>query len=308
MVMQVTWLKDFLELARTRSFTKAAENRNVTHPAFGRRIKGLEEWAGVALVERSKPVELTPDGVVVLEAATEIIETLRILHERLSAGATHHQTDLRIATGVAISATFFPLWYKKISENIGPFHTSVMTGNNDKAMEALASQEADVLLAYSSYHTRLHLSPAQFEWMTIGQEKLVPVSIGDADGKPVFTGMKVKPDPVLTFAPATALSPIMTRHIGELTDKPNMYSIHETDSYSSILELAAIGIGMAWLPLGLVQSALDAGRVVLIDRDDWFIPVDIAIYRRKFFSHAIMDRLWAYYLGDTTKQAQICAK
>ncbi|MCT6920371.1 MAG: LysR family transcriptional regulator, partial [Bifidobacteriales bacterium] len=45
--MLVVWLKDFLELARTRSFTKAAENRHVTHPAFGRRIKLLEEWAGV---------------------------------------------------------------------------------------------------------------------------------------------------------------------------------------------------------------------------------------------------------------------
>ena len=41
--MQIKWLEDFKELAKTRSFSRAAENRNVTHPAFGRRIKALEE-------------------------------------------------------------------------------------------------------------------------------------------------------------------------------------------------------------------------------------------------------------------------
>ncbi|WP_256825585.1 helix-turn-helix domain-containing protein, partial [Pseudomonas juntendi] len=62
--MQLRWLEDFVELARTRSFTRAAENRFVTHPAFGRRIRALEEWVGTRLVERTKPLELTAAGTV----------------------------------------------------------------------------------------------------------------------------------------------------------------------------------------------------------------------------------------------------
>ena len=40
--MQLKWLEDFIVLAQERSFTRAAELRHVTHPAFGRRIRALE--------------------------------------------------------------------------------------------------------------------------------------------------------------------------------------------------------------------------------------------------------------------------
>ena len=51
LAMQSKWLEDFLLLAQERSFTRAAELRHVTHPAFGRRIRALEAWAGTPLIE-----------------------------------------------------------------------------------------------------------------------------------------------------------------------------------------------------------------------------------------------------------------
>ena len=48
--MQTAWLEDFVALAATRSFSRAAEQRHLTQPAFGRRIRSLEQWAGTALV------------------------------------------------------------------------------------------------------------------------------------------------------------------------------------------------------------------------------------------------------------------
>jgi DNA-binding transcriptional LysR family regulator len=61
--MQSKWLEDFLLLAQERSFTRAAELRHVTHPAFGRRIRALEAWAGTPLIEAGGgPVRLTPAG------------------------------------------------------------------------------------------------------------------------------------------------------------------------------------------------------------------------------------------------------
>lgn len=306
--MQVVWLRDFLELARTRSFTKAAENRNVTHPAFGRRIKLLEEWAGVALVERSKPVQLTPDGVIVLEAAADILETMRLLRERLVTRDNDAEPDLRIATGVALSVTFFPQWYKQICEKIGNFKTRITAGSNEGAIACLAADNADLLLAYSSYHTRLRINPAQFDWMTIGDETLVPISAADQDGQPIFTGMKEKSDPFLALLPTTALKTIVTQHLSALDQKPNLHVAHETDSFSSILELVANGLGMAWLPYRLCQPALETGRIVQVNNADWLMPVDIALYRKKFSSHPVVDKIWAYYLQNSAIPARNCAK
>ena len=91
--MQLRWLEDFVELARTRSFTRAAENRFVTHPAFGRRIRALEEWVGTPLVARSKPLMLTPAGSVFLDAATNAIEAL---HGALAVRTSRHQPRVQV--------------------------------------------------------------------------------------------------------------------------------------------------------------------------------------------------------------------
>ncbi|QQV78036.1 LysR family transcriptional regulator [Sphingomonas aliaeris] len=52
--MQLEWLEDFLMLADERNFSRAAEQRNVTQPAFGRRIRSLEQWVGTPLFIRTK--------------------------------------------------------------------------------------------------------------------------------------------------------------------------------------------------------------------------------------------------------------
>ena len=51
--MDLKWIEDFLYLSQYGSFAKAAKARNITQPAFGRRIKLLEEWVGVDLVNRN---------------------------------------------------------------------------------------------------------------------------------------------------------------------------------------------------------------------------------------------------------------
>ncbi len=91
--MQLKWMEDFIALAQERSFTRAAELRHVTHPAFGRRIRALEAWAGTALVERGGaqeqdaghprgrggaggPVRLTAAGTAFLATAEQLAREL----------------------------------------------------------------------------------------------------------------------------------------------------------------------------------------------------------------------------------------
>src|SRR5437870_7840648 len=61
--MELKWLEDFLSLVETRSFSRSAELRHVTQPAFSRRIRALETWLGADLIDRtSYPTRLTPAG------------------------------------------------------------------------------------------------------------------------------------------------------------------------------------------------------------------------------------------------------
>lgn len=87
--METKWLEDFVSLAETRSFSRSAQLRHVTQPAFSRRIQSLEAWAGVALIDRSSyPTRLTPAGETLHAQALELLQSL------------HHTRDLLRSQGL----------------------------------------------------------------------------------------------------------------------------------------------------------------------------------------------------------------
>lgn len=76
--METKWLEDFVSLAETRSFSRSAQLRHVTQPAFSRRIQSLEAWAGTDLVDRSSyPTQLTPAGEILLTQALDFLQSLQ---------------------------------------------------------------------------------------------------------------------------------------------------------------------------------------------------------------------------------------
>ena len=76
--MDTKWLEDFVSLAETRSFSRSAQLRHVTQPAFSRRIQSLETWAGVDLIDRSSyPTTLTPAGKKLYSKALELLQSLQ---------------------------------------------------------------------------------------------------------------------------------------------------------------------------------------------------------------------------------------
>ena len=75
--METRWLEDFLVLAETGSFTRSAELRHLTQPAFSRRIKALENWLGADLIDRTTwPTRLTPAGELLQEKARLLVGEL----------------------------------------------------------------------------------------------------------------------------------------------------------------------------------------------------------------------------------------
>ena len=76
--METKWLEDFVSLAETRSFSRSAQLRHVTQPAFSRRIQALEAWAGTDLVDRSSyPTRLTPAGETLYSQSLEMLQALQ---------------------------------------------------------------------------------------------------------------------------------------------------------------------------------------------------------------------------------------
>ena len=77
MPVEIKWLEDFLALASTLNFSKAADERHVTQSAFSRRIRQLEAWLGATLVDRATyPSRLTEAGAKFVPVAQETLKQL----------------------------------------------------------------------------------------------------------------------------------------------------------------------------------------------------------------------------------------
>src|SRR3546814_2828548 len=77
--MDIMWLEDFIKLADEGNFSRAAEARNLTQPAFSRRIRALEDWVGATLVDRdTHRIALTEAGQAFRVLAEEIMRRLTL--------------------------------------------------------------------------------------------------------------------------------------------------------------------------------------------------------------------------------------
>ncbi|VVD81386.1 LysR family transcriptional regulator [Pandoraea eparura] len=291
--MQLRWLEDFVELARTRSFTRAAENRFVTHPAFGRRIRALEEWVGTQLVERSKPLELTAAGTVFLDAATNALDILHGARTQLQDAAPTLENNLKIATGRTLAATFFPDWYDEAVSRIGFFTATLSTGGAEEAILRLAAGEVDLLIVYSSAHTRLLIDQERYDWLSVAREVLVPVSALDAKGRATYR-LAAGPSPIpwLAFSRTLTLRAVLARHLAEMATRPTLKPVYQADSYEAILAMARRGAGIAWLPQRLVADDIARGTLAIVGGKEWQIGFDIALYRRRHQPHPVLDAIW----------------
>src|SRR3954447_17641353 len=115
--METKWLEDFVRLAETRSFSRSAQLRHVTQPAFSRRIQALEAWAGTDLVDRSSyPTRLTPAGETFHAQALEILGGLQSARNMMRGHASAGHDTIEFALPHTLAFRFFPHWLMELRQ------------------------------------------------------------------------------------------------------------------------------------------------------------------------------------------------
>ena len=109
--MELKWLEDFVSLAETRSFSRSAELRHITQPAFSRRIQALEAWLGTELIDRSVyPTRLTQAGQVFYEQALAMLSQFHEARTLLRGQGGVPSATIEFAVPHTLSLTYFPRW------------------------------------------------------------------------------------------------------------------------------------------------------------------------------------------------------
>ncbi|MFN4100695.1 MAG: LysR substrate-binding domain-containing protein, partial [Pararhodobacter sp.] len=76
-------------------------------------------------------------------------------------------------------------------------------------------------------------------------------------------------------------------------ERPLALSVTATNSMSLGLQsLAKVGAGVAWVPESLAREDLASGALVPAGGPDWFLRVEIRLFRRREPARPIIEKIW----------------
>ncbi|MDD2729747.1 LysR substrate-binding domain-containing protein [Malikia sp.] len=284
--MDTKWLEDFVSLAETHSFSRSAQLRHVTQPAFSRRIQSLEAWAGTDLVDRSAyPTRLTPAGQTLYEQAIEMLHALQATRTMLRQQSPTGQDQIEFAVPHTLAFTFFPAWLSSLREVVGPVKTRLIGLNVHDAVLRLIEGSCDLLITYQHSSQPIQLDAARYEMLSLGQEVLAPYVRPGEDGAPLYRlpGTAEQPWPQLAYAPGAYLGRVVDWVLRQGGTSLHPERVYETDMSESLKAMAIAGHGVAFLPASSVQQALRDGQLVRAASPD--LPcearLDIRLYRER---------------------------
>ena len=203
--MEIRWLEDFMALARTRHFSRAAELQHVSQPTFSRRIKLLEEAMGATLINRQTlPLSLTPAGEAFVELCERVTRDVRETKDRISDMESEASARISVGSTQGLFSHFYQGWARQegLAERL-QLNLKATNWVGEQFLDALDNGECDLVLCY--WHEDLpwkeHLSEDRYEWVTLAREFLVPVSVADENGQPRFAlpGTPEQPVPLIAY-------------------------------------------------------------------------------------------------------------
>lgn len=316
--LDLEWLEDFLALAESGNFSRAAQARSIAQPAFSRHIRSLEEWVGVDLFDRSAhPTALTAAGKRFQPLLQEVLAGLQAA--RIKARAAHDldAASLSFAATHVLSLTFFPRWLASVESRLsmGPIQT---VSDSSLACEDLMLQRrVQFVLCHGHAGAPGRLDEAQYPVQRLSDDVLVPVSAPGSPGSPSspssLSSLSSLSSPgaqgaplhalgagrspaVLAYSEASGLGRIMRSLQDAEFGKDFAASLQVvfTAHHAALLRTMALeGRGLAWLPMSLVADDLRAGTLTDAGEGGWRVPVDIRLYRQQAHMAPVAEALWA---------------
>jgi DNA-binding transcriptional LysR family regulator len=277
--MDTRLLNDVLALLEEGNFSRAAARRNVTQPAFSRRIRSFEDWVGIPLLERrTNRIALHP---TLAENADEIRATLRrieALRARLHDGKAG-AGRLVIATQHALATSVMPDALAALHRTEPGLTTRLRTMNREECLSFFVRGDADILMIFEARG----FPPLPFDdsigrqtWM---RDTLIPVCGGALRHRLRADGTPDGPFPLIQYPPDSHFGRLVNRQLG--TDGAGDRSAHvsvETAFSVACLRLAEAGLGVAWIPHSLCLHQIASGTLINLASHYGQTALDISLF------------------------------
>jgi DNA-binding transcriptional LysR family regulator len=140
-------LLTFREVARQRSFSRAAAALSLTQPAVSQQVRALEVQLGERLIERGRGgFALTDAGALLLAHADAVRERLDLAETQLDEAVAGERRVLRVGAFPTVMATIVPAAIAQLQPE--PLEVSVVQGGTDELVAAVRDGRLHVALCF----------------------------------------------------------------------------------------------------------------------------------------------------------------
>ncbi|RQR23272.1 LysR family transcriptional regulator [Burkholderia sp. Bp9142] len=295
--MEAKWLEDFLSLAETRSFSRAADDRHLTQSALSRRIAALESWLGAKLIDRTvSPIRLTSTGIMFRGQAADILRdiyaarTLAQAHELVADGVE----VVRLSVVHTLLFTFVPGRLRQLRDELEHIKTKVQAVNVPDGVQALVEGDTDLFVAYHHPQLPILLDANRFPFLTLGVDRLLPISAADGRGEPIYRlpGENHDAVPFMAYAPGTFLGNVVEMLILNAPSRCSLRRTFEAHMSEAVKAMVIAGNGLGWLPRSCIAKELDNKIVAVAGSDSWATDLEIRIYRTSECQNTAAEEMW----------------
>jgi DNA-binding transcriptional LysR family regulator len=254
--------RQFLAVAETLHFGRAARQLHMTQPPLTQAIQQLERRLGTVLFERTRrSVALTPAGAALVEPARQLLAQAAALPGRARDAATGEVGRIRLGFVSTIAFGPLPQWLRAFREAQPGITIELREATGDVQLEAFAARELD---AGFVLHAPGIAPPPTLQRLSLGVEPLVLARPEAAPQRPTAAALMREPlvifpraiapslyDAVLAFYHRHGVTPVIAQ---------------EAIQMQTIVNLVSAGLGVALVPRsmrslqrpGIVYRALPA--------------------------------------------------
>jgi len=259
----------FLTVATLLSFSKAAEELNITQPAITRHVKQLEDHFSQKLFERKgNSIALTHADTVLLQHCKELFKLHKSLQFDMNALIDETQGTLRIAASTTIAQYLLPEVLSKFHKKFPKVKVTLLNANTSNVEKEVLIQNVEIGFIEGSSKNR------ELGYNTFLKDEIVLVV---AKGHPLFNSKSIDLCDVKRI-------PIILREKGSrtlefITDALKTAGISENElqvvmhlgSSESIKSYLKDNESIAFLSINTILDELKSGDLGIVDITDFSI-------------------------------------
>lgn len=274
--MHLRHVEMFCEVAKHRSFSKAAKTQNVSQSAASQSVLYLEKKLGTALIDRSvRPLGITAAGTIFLEGCVKLLNGFQKVAERVRQIEDRVVGRVKVASIYSVGLLLMDAYVKRYRELYPEAELELLYLHPDEVYEMVQGGQADlgiVSFPRDSGDIQNIMWQEQPFGLVIPPDhrfaKMATVSLNDLNNES-FVG----------FTDELKIRRMIDRWLRKKKISVNV--VHVFDNIENIKRAVEIGSGISILPMPTVAREIDIGTLQckqLVDLD-WQRPLGI-IHRR----------------------------